>query len=212
MAWNKVKPADADLISDSASDIRDNFAAIEGGSGDFFQDKVVLKEAAGDPTVIADRHLLYGKEVGSQTELFARNDASGDSVIQMTDSGNLGSASTPIWFDTLSHDSGTTTYNENNLITAWGHFTNAGADLDASAVVGLSCVRDATGKFTVSFDTALSSANYSVIGTVMATSGSDSAHILQIHTLAAGQFQVLIRNNDGATVNRAFSVMVLGGR
>lgn len=210
MAWSKTKPADADLISDSAGDLRNNFTAIEEGSGDFFQDKVVLKEQGSDPSVISNRNLVYAKEVGSQTELFARNDASGDSGVQLTDSGKMGSASTDIWFESFSHDSGTTTYNENNFVTAWGHFQSDGSDLAAAAVNGLSAAKDSTGKYTITFDAAVSSANYLVIGTVVKS--PSAPRILTAHTLTTTTFQVFITNDAANLADEAFCVMVLGGR
>ena len=209
MAFNKAKPADADLISDSASDIRDNWAAIEGGSGDFFQDKVVLKEGS-DPTVIADRTLVYSKEVGSQSELHARNDASGDAVVQLTDSGRMGSATTPTTVQNVRFGTETVDYDDSFVPRAWGLVASGGASFTINKnFIGVSSA--GTGQYTVDI-TGLgdggadfaSASSYAVL----ATAGTSQNRFVSVITKTATSFVLKITDDNGSSQNAECNVFL----
>jgi len=210
MAWNIAKPADADLISDSAADLRANFQAIEEGSGDFFQDKVVLKEQGSDPSVIADRSLVYGKEVGSQTELHSRNDASGDSVVQLTDSGRMGSATTPTTVQNIRFGTETVDYDDSFVPRAWGLVASGGASFTINKnFIGVSS--GGTGQYTVDI-TGLGDGGANFADgdayAVLATAGTSINRFVSVTTKTATSFVLRIKDDTGTNRDAECSVFL----
>lgn len=91
------------------------------------------------------------------------------------------------------------------MIKAWGQVANSGS---ASLTAGFNVAslnRTGTGRVTVTFTTAIGSANYAVVVSLNHT--SDSVHITAA-SLASGSFEV--RTDDGGSpVDRPFCFMVM---
>lgn len=208
MAYSKTKPADSDLISDSASDLRDNFAAIEEGGVD--HEKVTLSNSNPPATGATDKGAVYAKDVSSKAELHYIDED--NNSIQMTSGGSLGASTTAVEFDTLSHDSGTTTYNENNFVTAWALCDGASSGATLIDNSGFSGVSVSSSVWTFTFSTALDSANYAVIGTSVDGTSSNIRSV-KVVSRATGSFSVKVLGvgNDKKSGDE-FSVVVLGGR
>ena len=145
--YDSSKPIASDPVS--ASRLQANFKAIE--QGNVNHEKLTLAKVTSAPSAVTDKMRIYGFE-DTQTEAYARG-ADGN-IIQLTQDGRLGSDSTKVAFDTLSHDDGTTLFNELNMISEWGTFTaSTGATIKATA--GISCSAAASKVYTITISPVL---------------------------------------------------------
>lgn len=216
MGWNKNLPATDQELRTLGGVLTDNFQAVEEGdetSGTpIFQRAILLGNrssvaTAADPVVVGATTYMYSKlDGGGVQEAFVRAPAA--AIVQISQGGRMGSDVTDIGFESFSHNEGTTSYNEDNLVTAWAAVASAGGLDDNKGFA--TATRDSLGKYTLTFDAALDDANYAVLLTV-SDSGSSNKNI-KYTSKAAGSFKVEIRGPSTGLADKPFSAMVLGGR
>ncbi len=219
MAWNKALPTDAEKIRNLGIVIRPNWEAIEEGDdvgvGSMLQMRSVQLDnrtglaANNDPITNAGTHYVYSKDDGGGVQEGFMKDSAGN-VIQMTNDGGIGSASTTIHFNDLTNDDGTTTYDEKNLVAYWATVT-AGGSISAQSG-GLSVSKTGNSTYRVTFSTAQLNANYAV--NVTANHNPGNPRICTYYTPTTANFNVKIVNQNGTQISAgaAFSVTVYGGR
>jgi hypothetical protein len=219
MGWDSDLPATDQKLRTLAGTIVPNWKAIEEAdetSGTpIFQRAILLADrtavaSAADPVVVGATTYVYSKQDGdSVQELYMRDAAS--NAVQCSQGGRLGSDTTNIGFDSLSHDKGTTTYDELNLITAWGTFTaTTGGTIKATP--GLTSSSESGGVYSIAISPVLDSAtNYGILLTCE-DQGSNPATGVWKNKTASG-FDIIFRNQNGtATASVDFTVMIVGGR
>jgi len=131
MTWDITTPANNEKIRNLGTVGRAHWEAIQNADLDgpvFLQyrslqigDRTALGVAV-DPAVAASTAYIYSKNdvapAAGLQELFIRDAAS--NIMQVTNDGSLGSIATKLQADSVSFD-GTRTFNENNMVAAWGY-------------------------------------------------------------------------------------------
>jgi len=217
MTWNAALPGTTEKIRSLSSVITPNWQAIERGSdlpvgvGGMLQmrsvqlsDRSAVADS-GDPTSNVGTHYLYSKEdAGAVQEAFMRDSAG--LIIQITNGGKIGATDVNFEMDSVSFD-GTRTYNENNVVSAWGYV--ASNALSYGNGVG-SVVNDSTGKYTINFTSGrLTTTNYAVVGMTTGI-GRVSWGASLVKTTAA--FAIELSNSSGALGDADFFFQVVGGQ
>lgn len=177
MAWDATKPADTGAILTQLSGLRANWTAIDNAldmadSGCY---RLKLLETT-DPVAEANTGFAYVKDDSGDTELYYRDDSG--NIVQMTKDG----------------------YNP-GFVKAFVYFNSSGT-VQGTAYNVASVVKDATGTYTITFTTAISSANYAVAFGISA----DCA--ITILSQAVGSMQIRARNVNTSIMDAACSVTV----
>lgn len=216
MAFDKTLPSNSTKIRNYPTVLTDNFAAIEEGDLTLVHWQVNFIERnavpgapppANDPTRQDDTMILFSKQdSGGETELFFLDDRSPANNVQITENGALGSVATQISLDSLTFDSGTTTFDENNLINAHGAFNSAGT---ASHVNACTVVRASTGRYNVTFSVARANTNYAV--TANANDNTGNSRACKIGNVTVNGFQIHVVNGSGTSRDAGCYFMVVGG-
>lgn len=213
MAFSPSLPADNSKVRNFPSEIRDNFTAIDNGDDSFAPDRLNLSVQGSNPTLLDNAIILYSKDSSSESALYAKNDA--DDVIQMTDQEYIGGASQKMKAVSIRFGTGTIDNNQNAMCTAWGRFNTSGGTV---AAYNCTAARTSTGFFTITFDTAMANANYSVVVHSMATATLDEfttlASVRKYSTNAptTTAFKIKIVDTPNySPINAEFSIMVFGG-
>lgn len=216
MAFDKTLPNNQTKIRNYPTVLTDNFAGIQEGDESFqpWQLNMIDRDSvagapppASDPTRIDDTMIIFSKEDGAaNTELFVMDDNNTANIIQFTENGYLGSQYTNVGMDSFSFDGGTTTYNENNIVSAYGLVASNGT---AYAISGATSSRASTGVYSITFSTARSNANYCPVITT-ADAGS-SIRCAKITGLTTSGFSLDIRNGSNSLRDCDFSFHVVGG-
>lgn len=207
MTWDKTLPASNSKISSAPGQITANWTAIEDGTVPY--QKLHLDNLGGDPTPASGFGDVYGNLDGSYIELFYENDNA--DIIQLTSEGKIGTTSQAYLFDTLSHD-GTTTYNEDNFITLWGQVSSAGALVNGT---GFTPSRTAAGNYKITFSTAFSDTNYSVVATAFQNPKPNRFRICMVVEQTSTYCVINTQRNDqtgGSLEDCGFNFMIAGGR
>ena len=163
-----------------------------------------------NPTVVAGSHYIYSRkdDANDVQECFMR-DSANNAPIQFTQGGSIGSDATTYRFESLSHDSGTTTYDEDNFATAWGTFNSAGALQYGKGIA--SGANPLAGRYTITFENALLDTNYMVMAIPQAAAYQGGL-TSQSYALTETTFMVGFRDASNTGTPTAFSVLVFGGR
>ena len=226
MAWDKTKPANTEKIRNLGSVIRDNWQAIEendtavkNSSLNQWVIHLIDRSTIGGsntPARIDDIGMLYCRDDGSNNELYFQDSQSTANEIQLTEDGKLGSSATQVVAQNISFGSATTTNSQNAMATAWGFFSSTGATV---AAYNLSCTRNSTGKYTLTFSTPLQNSNYAPVAVTRAQSGgSQDNNQISIQnsstTYNQNQFSVVTRTSGGSPSlkDSDFFVAVFGGQ
>lgn len=226
MAWDKDKPADSDLISDSAGDLRANFDAIETGDSSFLVDKFNLQEQAGDPSAITGASAalkafrLYAKTDADsgQTEFFGIDD--GGNVIQFSEGGLLGARDQQVIAQDITIGSNSFVNNQNNYVWAYGVVPAAAGAVSGGQGLGtatLGAVGSDSNVYTVPFSGRTpSNANYHVfLFPFSVRPGQANNRIANVITNSktTSQFRFRVQRNGSSTnvADVPIQVMVVGG-
>ena len=215
MGWNKSLPAVDEKLRTLSGVITPNWEAIEEGdetSGTTLKQRAILLAdrtvvaTSNDPVVVGATTYLYSKQDGDgNQEAYVKDAASNE--IQYTQGGRLGSEATDIGFESLSPDKGTNSYDEFNMVSHWGIFSSAGASIISKGITSSSA---SGGLYTITFDAAVTSANYAVFITPLNISGNP--HSTKWTTPTTTTFKIGVQNQNGTAVtNDSFCVMVVGG-
>ncbi len=215
MAWDKSLPSNSEKIRNLGIVIRPNWEAIEEGddvgtSSMLQQRSVQLDNRTGlaannDPQTNTGTHYLYSKDDGGGTQEAFMKDSAGN-VVQLTDGGVLGGATTGINLSNFS-------YTANMLPTALAYVPDTGTtftrQINCSAVT-----RPATGSYSVVTDAVFNNANvYVTIVPLIVAGNATTAQLGSTPTLAGGKIttSVRIRNNNGNDINAGFMLVIFGG-
>lgn len=208
MAYDKDKPDDADLISDSAGDLRANFSAIQTGGVPY--EKLECANTSPPGSGKADAIYVYGKDANSKAELHARDED--DNEIQLTSAGKIGSTSTNYSMGTyqFSEAGSDPTFGRDQQITAWIVF-NSDGNATVNGKKNCTVVKDSNWNYTITFDSNVkdaSSTDYCVIGTT-----ANNA-IVQVTSKSAGSFTVSTLSTTDSVQKEPVSVniVVIGGQ
>tara|TARA_R110000868_G_scaffold300583_2_gene561003 strand:- start:3587 stop:4243 length:657 start_codon:yes stop_codon:yes gene_type:complete len=215
MGWDSDLPATDQKLRTLAGTIVPNWKAIEEAdetSGTpIFQRAILLADrtavaSAADPVVVGATTYVYSKQDGdSVQELYMRDAAS--NAVQCSQGGRLGSETTNIGFESLSPDKGTNSFDEFNMVSQWGIFSSTGGSIISKGITSSS---PAAGLYTITFDAAVTSANYAVFITPLNTSGNP--HSVKWTTPTTTTFKVGIQNQNTTSITGdSFCVMVVGG-
>jgi hypothetical protein len=211
MAWIKTKPANDTKLRLSPSLITENWAAIE--NGDVPNVKLQLAKQAGNPTQIADSGFVFTKKP-SQTELYYADDTATPVITQITNNGGIGATTQRIYTSGITF-SGSYQNVSDSFVSAWARCTGTASGFLGTAFHIASCTRTATGEYTIATDATFSDGDVAVIGTSRQLS-SDTPGTFNwlVKSFAAGVVTVTveIKNRSGNHVDRAFDIMILGGR
>ena len=218
MAWDKTLPANSTKIRNYPTVLTDNFSAIEEGELTLkhWQVNFIERDAVpgappptNDPTRADDTMILFSKQdPAAETELFFMDDQNPANIVQLSETGKLGSALTQLVLLNISFGSETTEYVSDNLVGYWATVDTGGNILSQSG--GLSAVRDSTGRFTITFTTAQSDALYGVHLSVENNAGN--SHVATYHTKTVNDFQITIVNQNASKLNNPFTVSIYGKR
>ena len=219
MTFDKTLPSTTSKIRDYPSILIGNFSGIQEGDLTFkvWQQNFVERNSVPgapppntDPTRDDDTMILFSKQDAvPNTELFVMDDQNPANIIQLTEEGALGSTSTQVNTNGISFDA-TYINTQDAFCSGWAAVTSTGV---LSAGYGLTSAQNGTGDYTLTITTALSSANYVVIGTVL--TALTRARVLYCYDRQAGSFSVrtqAINASAGDYENAAFMVSVFGGR
>lgn len=215
MAWDKTLPTNATKIRNYPTVLTDNFSAVEEGDitlkhwqVNFIERNAVpgAPPPAVDPTRADDTMIIFSKQDGGgETELWILDDRSPANNFQITENGRIGSANTNFSMDNFTFDSGTTNYNENNIINAHGRFASNGV-----AIYTFACttVRASTGRYNVTFSTPRANTNYAVVANAADTGNS---RVCKIGNISVNGFQIHVVQKDGDSRDIECGFMVVGG-
>ena len=218
MTWNQSLPADASKLRLSAGLIRTNWKALEEGGVPF--DSLRLQQQAVAPTRLAGHGWLFTANPGSgQTELFYEDDRNPGMSTQLT-SGvgspvpGIGAAGQLIYGSALIF-SGTYQNVQDSFVSAWARCQGTASGFLGTAFHIASCTRTATGEYTIATDATFLDGDVAVIGTTRQLS-SDTPGTFNwlVKSFAAGvvTITVEVKNRSGQHDDRAFDIMILGGR
>lgn len=215
MAWDKTLPSNTTKIRNYPTVLTDNFSAIEEGDltlthwqVNFIERNAVpgAPPPANDPTRQDNTMILFSKQDGGgNTELFFLDDRSPANNIQLTENGYIGSSSTKISLNEFTFDSGTTTFNENNVINAHGAFNSAGAAIYVNACT---VAKAGTGRYNVTFTTPRANTNYAVTAICDDTGNS---RVAKLGNVTVNGFQLHVVQKDGDSRDIGCRFMVVGG-
>jgi hypothetical protein len=214
--FNSGLPNNASKIRNYPTLLQNNFRGIEIGDAtfkiwqaNFPQRNLLPGPPTDDPAALADTSIIYAKEdpaIAGKTELFAIDPDS--DVIQLTQGGSLGSATTTLKCSSLTV--GTNLNSQNALVSAWAIVASNGV---LTKGYGLTSVQNVNGDYTLTFTTPLVDANYVVNGTVFFN--GTRARVLYVYNQLAGSFSVRIQATNasaGDYESNIFMVSVMGGR
>jgi hypothetical protein len=92
------------------------------------------------------------------------------------------------------------TLSKDNIVKAWVNFDETGSINDSFNVSSIN--DDATGRWTVNWDTDFANANYGAWGTAVPEDSSDGyMHIVKAGTYAVGAIQMELRNSGGTLID-----------
>ena len=185
MAWQPAKPADADKIKDSASDLRDNFAAIE--AGDVPHDKVQMEGQGSAPAAVAGSAVVY--QLTSDDNIYMKRP---DGVQH-----RLGPSPISAYGEITDANAGSTSSNASPSIAKALNLTVAGGG--------------ATGVYNFTITNALDNANYFPIITRMKDTGSNASQFQPaISAVTTSSFTLTLTAHTTAR-NFNFNIMLVGG-
>jgi hypothetical protein len=214
MAFDKTLPSNSTKIRNYPTVLTDNFSAIQQGDDtlQYWQTNYIDRDnVAGappptqDPTRNDDTIIVFSK-TDTASELYVMDAVSPTAnIIQLTEDGRLGSDSTNISLNRFTFDKGTTNYDKQNIVNAYGNV------ISGSLVGGFGCsvASGGTGNIDVTFSTARASGNYVVVATVVSSGGS--RRYIGINNKVAGSFRITTLNSSGSAQNNDVSFMVIGG-
>lgn len=204
MTWNSSQPMGNTKLRNSPTLITNNFNAIEKGNLSLthwqvnFIDRDTVPGApppTTNPTRQDNTLILFSKTASSESELFLMDDQNPANIIQLTEAGRLGGQTTNFSMNNFSFDGGTTDFNENNVISAYGSFNTDGV----GTVFGCTVNATAPGSlYDITFSPARSNANYIV------TFGQSSIANLVYQNKTNTTFRILSNANN-------IDFMVCGG-
>jgi hypothetical protein len=209
MTWNASFPLDNTKLRLAPSGLRGNFNAIQ--QGNVPMRRVKLAEQASDPTREADRGFIYTKEDASTTttELWYINDNNPASKVQLTQDGFVGSPTSRFIVQDIFTTTSTIANNQNGFVSAWATVAATGASMPTSYNV-LSVVHvNGSGTYTFTLSPTLSTADYAVVVTALATTQTKIS--IRVRGRTTNQFVVDMMEN-GVSTDIAFSFSVFGGR
>lgn len=210
MAWNKNLPADASKLRLSAGIIRANWDALETGGVPY--DYLQLQEQAVNPTRQNNTGWIFSKDPGSGfTEFYYEDDRNPAIVTRLTNNGGIGALGQLIYGSAIV-TSGTYQNTQNAFCSAWARVNSAGTLLSG---FGVTSSRISTGLYEITFISALSHSNYSVVATTFDNTTPDHNRVAMMVTQAVGSFRLRMQRIDqsgGNTIDVGFSVAVFGGR
>jgi len=213
MTWDKTLPGDHVKLREIGTTIRPHWDAIELADEDTgiklnvrsvqFCDRCVIA-TADDPTTVAGTHFIYSKQDGGGIQELYSRDSAGN-ILQLTSAGKIGNTTSNYVIDTISFD-GTRTYNENNIVTAWGYVNSAGVLQYGDGVA--STARTAQGNYTIDFTAGrLTTTDYAIVAM------AEIADATWMGTKTVAQCTITVRTvNSGSNVDRAFFFIVVGGQ
>ena len=222
MVWDNTKPTNLEKIRNLGIVIRPNWVAIEQASnGDSDADKLriwavnlydrnnAVVTGADTPTRMDDAGQVYCRNDGAENELFFIDSQDPAKETQLTQDGRLGSTTTNLSTQNISFD-GTYENTQYAFSSAWAVVASDGS---LTTGYGITSAKNVKGDYTLTFSTALSSANYVVVGTVFKV--NTRARVLWVYDRLAGSFSVrtqAINASAGSFEDNAFMVTVFGGR
>lgn len=217
MAWNKDNPVPtekarlySDVITANNTAIEQNEVTVLAESLNQWVVHLVDRNTIGGlntPDRIDTIGMLYCRDDTHFNELFFQDSQTPSKKIQLTSDGHIGYLTTKYKADTITFD-GTRTFDEENVVVAWG-FVNAAGTMDYGTT-GVTSVRGAgTGLVTISFPAGMfTDAKYSIVAM-----GSDSNAVWYGGVNTATEAYLITRkNHSGDPSNRALYFMVVGGQ
>lgn len=217
MVWDETLPSNATKIRNYPQVLTDNFTAIEQGdiSLKHWQVNLIERNAvpgpiANDPTRADDTMIFYSKQDSSgETEAFIMDDRSPSAnIIQLTQDGSMGSVNTSMFTSGIKFDT-TLTYTQNNMVTAAGSVSSAGAGLGL-----FNCTTaGGSGEYTITFTNAMANTNYHVIATAR-MSGANHQRVACWRNKTVNAVEITIRRTDqsGSFEAEQFDFVIIGGR
>ena len=219
MAWDATLPGNAEKIRSLGTVIRPNWEAIEQGDDVGVATMLEMRSvqldnrtglaANNDPQTNAGTHYLYSKDDGGGVQEAFTKDSAGN-IIQLTNGGKIGETAVDYEAESISYD-GTITFNERNMVVAWGLVLNASLTVVPSYGIATVTRPGAAGIYKITFNANIvNNANYVVTATSV---GLNSVCIVDSGTPpTAALFRIRRRTPGGALANGDFMFMVVGGQ
>lgn len=209
MAFDKTQPTDTTKIRNLGVVIRPNWVAIESADSTFQPYALNLTDRdaaalASDPTAISTAFITYCKQDASGDPEFYGIDPDSN-VLQFSDAGFVGGPSQGLKCSKIRFGTSSVDYDRNNLIWAYGQFTNSGATVVAK---NCSFSKVATGRYRVVFTTPLSGTSYVAVATPF---NEGNARLAKIDDKTNAQFDIFMRNEDNDARDTGGFFMVCGG-
>jgi len=229
MAYDKDLPTSLTKIRNYPTVLTDNWAAIEEGditlkpwTINMVRRQSVAGPIATDPTREDDMMFLFSKGAATEeSEAYIMDDQNPANIIQVTQGGRLGGTSQGVSCSNLRFDAPIapatfqSSYGINQMITAFGQFTNTGSLSFGLNMTGNAKVGN-TYKISVDADVLLNS-NYLVMLTCLAPDNSSERVINYITKPApvAGvktDITLAITSGSGGARSQQFQAIIIGGR
>lgn len=219
MVWNKALPANNEKIRNLGIVIRPNWEAIEEGDdvgvANMLQMRSVqLDNRTGladnnDPVTNAGTHYYYSKDdTGGDQEAFMKDSAG--NIIQLSNAGKFGYTGVDYEANSVSYD-GTITFNENNLVTAWGLLNNSSLTVSpSSGITGVTRVSTGYYEITIAANRT-NNANYIVLVSVRST-GNRIVMVDPNTAFTTTVFRIRRITAGGVNENGDIYFMVIGGQ
>jgi len=213
MAWDKTLPNNTTKIRNYPTVLTANFAAVEEGQdslqqwkANFIERNAIPSAPAVTPTRIDDTMQVFSKQnADGETDLYVLDDRSPANTIELTENGRLGGRTTNLSLNQFTFDSGTTNYDENNIINCHGKFNSSGV---ATYMFGATVARISTGRYRVTFTTPRSDTNYAVVAN---TDDSGNSRVCKIGNESVNSFDIHVVQKDGDSRDIGCRFMLVGG-
>lgn len=216
MAWDKSLPRNSTKLRNYPTVLNANFSAVEEGAdslqiwkANFIERNAIPSAPPVTPARIDDTMQIFSKQnpTDGETDLFVLDDRASANTIQLTENGYLGGLTQAVAMDSFTFD-GTRTFNENNIVSAYGFVTSGGSLSYGSGVA--SVTHGGTGLYTLNWAAGrFSNTNYAVV--IIGTTNSNGSW--NGTTKTTGAFGLEIRqSNNGTLKDSGFFFLVAGGQ
>jgi hypothetical protein len=209
MAWDITQPTDTTKIRNLGVVIRPNWEALQTAGATCRLDALNFKDRTSgglpvNPTAINDTYITFCKEASvGVTELYGIDEAS--NVVQFTNAGRIGGPTQNFNINTYRFGTAAVDYSRNNIVHAYGQFTNSGATVVAS---GCTIAKVATGRYRVTFSIALTNTLYVAVATPF---NEGNLRYCKIDDKTTAQFDIFTYDSDAAARDVGGFFMVCGG-
>lgn len=222
MAYSASNPVDNQPLRTLAQVIRDNQDAVQALNDEpsyylwscHLADRTAKAFPSATPARIAESVQLFSKQSSTNNaELWFSDDQATPNVIQMTESGKLGSAGTPLVFSTIQPDisTGVVARNSAAICTASALIQANGSVTWSSS--NISSVSVSSGTYTVTFAAnAFSTTTGMSFSLAPILDSTTSSRSYSIRTVSTATLTYIFKNNADSPTNTAHYLMIFGGR